>query len=80
MKPHLEKLIKEKDIGVKASSWTDNTGHIIHWYKYETLNEFAIMWLDEKWQALLADHAYYVDNTRIRLLRQQINRPEERFI
>jgi len=80
MKPRLEELIEEKGIGVKVSSWTDNTGHIIRWYKYETMDEFAIMWMDERWQFYLAEHSHYVDNTRIRLLRQQINHPEERFI
>ena len=80
MKPHLEKLINEKGIRVKVSSWTDNTGHIIHWYKYETMDEFAIMWLDERWQRILVDHSYYVDNTRIRLLGPQINHPEDLFI
>ena len=50
MMPYWKKMVEEKDIKVKGSDWSDNTGHIVFWSKFETMEDFAKMWDDERWQ------------------------------
>ena len=76
-RPYWEKLVKEKGIKFKSSSWSDNTGHIINWIEYETMEDFTKMWEDEGHQQRWAAWTYFVDNARIRLLRPSLTVPEE---
>ena len=72
MGPYWEKLVKEKDIKLEYSPWADNTGRTIRWIKFETMDDFAKMWDDERYQNINARWASFVDNMRIRLLRPAI--------
>ena len=76
-RPYWQKLVKEKDIKVESSDWSDNTGHMVVWHKFETMEDFAKMWNDERQQQLWARWTYLVDNARIRLLRPSLRIPED---
>jgi hypothetical protein len=75
--PYWKKLIEEKDIKVEPSVWFDNTGHVVEWHKYETMENFCKFWNDERAQQNWARYAYLVDNMKIRLLRPSVTIPEE---
>lgn len=75
--PYSRKLIKEKNIKVESSDWSDNTGHVVGWLKFETMEDFAKMWNDERQQQMIARWAYLVDNVRTRLLRPLLTIPED---
>jgi len=77
MMPYGKKHVEEKGIKVKGDSWGDNTGHIVGWAEFETMEAFAKFWDDERWQQIRARHAYLVDNKRIRLLRPSFTIPED---
>ena len=48
--PYTQQLRKEKDIKLESSDWSDNTGHIVDWTEFETMEDFAKMWNDERYQ------------------------------
>ena len=75
--PYWRKLVEEKGIKSKGDWWSDNTGHMVSWFEFETLEDFAKMWNDERFQQIWARLAFLVDNARIRLLRQAITIPED---
>ena len=77
MMPNWEKIVEEKGIKFKGGSWSDNTGHTIWWNRFETMEDFAKAWDDERWQQMSARWAYFVDNLRIRLLRPSVTIPED---
>jgi len=79
-RPYREKLVEEKGIKAKFSGWADCTGHIVVWWEFETMEDFAKMWNDEKWQQIWARWTYLVDNASIRLLRPSITLPKELFL
>lgn len=79
MVPYWEKLVKDKNIKVESSGWSDNTGHQVHWSKFETMEDFAKTRDDERWQQMMARWAYLVDNVKIRLLRPGFRLPEDLF-
>jgi L-rhamnose mutarotase len=70
----LTKLVGETNI--KASSWGDNTGHIVNWWEFENMEAFAKMWNNEEWQKWWLRRNPVVDNLRIRFLRPSITIPE----
>ncbi len=67
--PYWKNLVKEKDIKLEPSAWTDNTGHAVEWHKFETIEDFAKIWDDVSIQQNLARYSCFVDNMRIRVLR-----------
>ena len=75
--PYWDKLVKEKGIKVESTAWSDNTGHMINWNEFETVEDFAKLWEDEGWQQRLAAFQHLLDNMRIRLLRPSLTIPEE---
>jgi hypothetical protein len=75
--PYYEKMVKEKGIKVKFSLWVDNTGHLVSWSEFETMEDFAKMWNDERWQHIMARRARLVDNVSFRLLRPGFYIPED---
>ena len=75
--PYWEKLFKEKGIKVKYGGWSDNTGHFISWVEFETMEDFAKMWEDERGQQISSRWSHFVDNMRIRLLRPGLTVPED---
>ena len=77
MMPYWEKLVKEKGIKFKGGAWSDNTGHMINWTEFETMEDFSKMWEDERWQQMRGQWAYLADNVRIRLLRPTLTIPED---
>ena len=77
IEPYWDKLVKEKGIKVESTGWSDNTGHIISWSKFETMEDFAKLWEDEGWQQRVAAFTHLLDNKRIRLLRPSLTVPEE---
>jgi hypothetical protein len=79
MRPYWEKLVKAKDIKVESSGWADNTGNMVHWTKFETLEDAAKAWNDPQWQQLRARWAYFANNITIRLLRPSFTIPEDMF-
>ena len=79
MRPHWEKLLKEKGIKVESSGWSDNTGHMVFWNVFETMEDFAKIWEDEKWQQIRTRWPRFVDNLSYRLMRPALNVPEDLF-
>ena len=79
MFPYWKKLIEEKGIKVESTNWSDNTGHKVGLDKFETMEDFAKAWDDERWQQMMARFANFVDNARIRLLRPGLTIPEDLF-
>lgn len=79
MRPYWEKLVEEKGIKSEGGNWSDNTGHIIGWYKFETMEDFSKMWDDERWQQMMARWTHFVDNASTRLLRPGLTVPEDLF-
>ena len=75
--PHYEKMVEEKGIKTKLSQWSDNTGHMVALWEFETMEEFAKMWNDERWQQIWGRWTFLVDNARIRLLRPAFYIPED---
>jgi len=71
---------KKREEGVKweITGWSDNTGHIVGWWEFETMEDFAKIWTDEEFQQIMARHAYLADNISFRLLRPTITLPEEK--
>ena len=76
-KPYWDKLVKEKGIKFKSRSWSDNTGYIISWGEFETMEDFSKAWEDERHQQMWAAWTFLVDNARIRLLRPGLTIPED---
>jgi len=79
MFPYWKKLVEEKDIKVESSNWSDNTGHKVHWTRFETMEDFSKIRDDERWQQMMARWANFADNVRIRLLRPGLTIPEDLF-
>jgi len=77
MMPYWEKLVKEKGIKAEGGAWSDNTGHMISWWEFETMEDFSKMWEDKRWQQMRGQWTYYADNVSIRLLRPSIDIPED---
>ena len=75
--PYWKKLVEEKGIKEESSNWSDNTGRHVSWVRFETMEDFAKMWNDERWQQMMARWVYFVDNVRIRLLRPGVTIPED---
>jgi len=75
--PYIEKKQKE-GIKLKVSGWADNTGHMIGWWEFETMDDFAKIWNDEEFQQIMARRTYLVDNASFRLLRPSIWLAEEK--
>lgn len=75
--PYGEKLIEEKGVKVKSSGWSDNTGHIVVWREYDSMEDFAKEWEDERNQQMWARWTHFADNIRYRLLRPSITVPED---
>jgi len=75
--PYLEKK-REEGIKYESSVWSDNTGHMVGWFEYETEEDFVKMWGDDEFHHIMARRAYYVDNASHRLLRPTIRLPEEK--
>ena len=74
--PHWIKMVKEKDIKVDSSIWAENTGHMYMWMKFETMEDFAKMWNDERHQQIWAQWAKLRENVKNHLLRPEITIPE----
>ena len=47
--PYYEKK-REEGIKWEMSGWSDNTGHMIGWHEFETVEDFAKIWNDEEFQ------------------------------
>jgi len=77
VEPYSNKLIHQNGIKVDSSDWADNTGHIVDWTIYETMEDFAKMWNDERYQQIWARWTSLVYNVRIRLLRPSTTIPED---
>lgn len=75
--PFWEKKRKE-GIKLKMTSWSDNTGHIVGWMEFETMDDFSKLWEDKEWQQQVTKWSYLVDNVSVRLLRPTITLPEEK--
>ena len=70
-------MVEEKGIKFKGSAWSDNTGHMVGWAEFETMEDFSKMWEDERNQQMWAAWVYLVDSARIRLLRPSLDVPED---
>ena len=77
--PYWKKLIEEKGIKVKSSVWSDNTGHIVVWREFDSLEDFAKIYEDERAQQIMSRWTHFADNIRWRLLRPSITVPEDLF-
>ena len=73
--PYYEKK-REEGIKLEITIWSDNTGHMVAWYEFETEKDFAKIWGDEEFQHIMARRAFLVDNASFRLLRPRIRLPE----
>ena len=55
---------------LKYNAWADNTGHVITWYEFDSIESFAKMWSLDEWHQYMLEANPLVDNVRMRLLRQ----------
>ncbi len=74
--PEWMKKMLEEGI-IKASGWSDNTGHIIRWNEFENIEAFTKLWNSEEWHKMMLRLNPIVDNLRFRLLRPGVIIPEE---
>ena len=51
------------------SSWTDNTGHYIAIFMFESIEKFAQLWNQEEFHRFLSEGSGLISNMKIRLLR-----------
>ena len=76
---NLVKWIREKKAeGVlKSVDWADDTGHVINWKEFESIELFSEMWANEEWQQHMMEVYPLVDNLRFRMLRESLGIPED---
>ena len=72
LRPYFTK--KDKEVKMNRSSWSDGSGTVIGWWKFESLEDFNKVWGDDEFQIMIGRWSYFVDNVKIRILRppQQI--------
>jgi len=78
LEPYL-KLLKEsskafegffkKGIIKDYHSWTDNTGHYVIFFLFESIEKFAEIWSQDDFHKFMSESSLIVENTRIRLMR-----------
>ncbi len=68
------KWLREKvEEGVlKRGDWGDNTGQIINWNEFESIELFSEMWANEEWQNHMMELIPLVDNIRYRLFKPSL--------
>ena len=50
-------------------SWTDNTGHFIVFFLFETIEKYAELWNEPEYHKFIGESSMFVENLRIRLMR-----------
>ena len=75
--PYGKKLFEDKGIKEKRSFWADNTGHIVVWREFDSMEDFTKMWEDERNQQMWSRWTHFADNIRYRLLRPSLTVPED---
>ncbi|MFW9925392.1 MAG: hypothetical protein ACFFDM_01355 [Candidatus Thorarchaeota archaeon] len=50
-------------------SWTDNTGHFIVFFLFESIEKFAKLWNEPEFHNFLGESSLFLENMRIRLMR-----------
>ena len=69
-KEYVETMNKMNQEGtLKFNGWTDNTGHIIGWWEFESIESFGKLWVVEEWHKWTIEFNHLVDNLHFRLLR-----------
>ena len=59
----------KKEIVKDFHSWTDNTGHYIVFFLFETMEKFAELWNEPEYHRLIGESSMFVENIQIRLMR-----------
>ena len=50
-------------------SWTDNTGHYVVFFLFETIEKYAELWNKKEFHDFIGNGSMFVDGMRIRLMR-----------
>ena len=56
----------------KGEDYTDGTNTIVGIFEFETMEDFSKIWGDEEFQKMFTRWTYYVDNCKVRILRQDL--------
>ena len=59
----------KEGIIMEFHSWTDNTGHYIVFFAFESIEKFAQLWNQQEFHRFLSEGSGFVTNIRIRLMR-----------
>ena len=71
MQKGLEKEFKPL-IKAGLTMWSDNTGTILYWFPFESMEKFAEFYGDKEVQKMMARASGLLDDIKIRLLRPGI--------
>ena len=77
MRPYREKLVQEKGIKVRVSSWSLNNGQMMYLSEFETFEDFEKMTTDPEMRINRAKWSYLVDNVRTRIMYVSTRIPPE---
>ena len=75
--PYGDKLVKEKGIKVRHSSWGISSGQMMGIVEFETFEDFEKMTTDPEWRRYSSKWSYLVDNVRRRIMYESIQMPPE---
>ena len=68
IRPYREKLVQEKVIKVRVSSWSLNNGLMMYLSEFETFEDFEKMTTDPEYRSYLSKSSYLHDNIRTRIM------------
>lgn len=68
-----EEWTKSGLIGPDVEMWADNTGRIMYWFPFESMEKFAEFYGHEEVQKMMATASGVLDDISIRLLRPGID-------
>ena len=71
------KLIERTQGKGRFNGWTDNTGHLVYIWEFDSLEDYAKFWADKEWHSYWMELNPLVDNLCFRLMRPSITIPEE---
>ena len=72
-----EKLVQEKGIKLRFSSWSMNNGQMMAMAEFETFEDFEKMTTDPEWRKHSSKWSYFVDNVRTRIMFESFQMPPE---
>jgi hypothetical protein len=61
--------MQKKGIIKDFHSWTDNTGHFIVFFLFESIEKFAELWNEPDYHKYISEGSMFLENMRLRLMR-----------